>query len=230
MPWGRELDATSDASDGSSGIGSQSERMRPTGFLLCGGRSSRMGANKALLQFHGELLVQRGLRTLSEVCTEVAIAGGTEDLNRFGKVIQDETADSGPLGGIISAMEQSTSEWNLFLSVDTPFVPASALSRLLSAAADSPSVGVMARVAGRLQPLCAAYSRKALPLLREQLAAGNRKVTDAVAAVGGYTAVDFEEEGWFANLNTPEEFAEASRRVDVPGDAPDALSDDALDN
>ena len=185
-----------------------------------------MGTNKALLQLHGELLVQRGLRTLREVCTEVAIAGGTEDLNRFGKVIQDETVDAGPLGGIISAMEQSISEWNLFLSVDTPFVPASALSQLLSVASGASSVGVVARVAGRLQPLCAAYSRKALPLLREQLAAGNRKVTEAVAAAGGYAAVDFEEEGWFANLNTPEEFAEATRRADAPRDA---LSDDALD-
>src|SRR5260370_7432909 len=139
--------------------------MRSAGFLLCGGRSSRMGTNKALLQFHGELLVQRGLRTLKEVCTEVAIAGGTEDLNRFGKIIQDETADCGPLGGIISAMEQSTSEWNLFLSVDTPFVPASALSRLLSVAAGAPPVGVMAREARRLQTLWAVFSREELPFL-----------------------------------------------------------------
>jgi hypothetical protein len=54
-------------------------------------------------------------------------------------------------------------------------------------------------------------------------------VTDAVAAAGGYTAVDFEEEGWFANLNTPEEFAEAERRIDAARDSPDALNDDGLD-
>jgi molybdopterin-guanine dinucleotide biosynthesis protein A len=51
----------------------------------------------------------------------------------------------------------------------------------------------------------------ALPVLQEQLAAGNWKVMEAVAAAGVYTVVDFEEERWFRNLNTPEEFAEAER-------------------
>jgi molybdenum cofactor guanylyltransferase len=190
----------------------ENELVKATGFLLCGGRSSRMGTDKALLLLNGEPLVQRGLRTLREVCTEVAIAGAAQDLRRFGRVIPDEVADCGPLGGIVSAMVQSSSEWNLFLSVDSPFVPVAALIRLLSMAGDSASIGVMARTAGVLQPLCAVYSRKALPILREELAAGRWKVTQAIATAGQYKIVDFEEESWFRNLNTPEEFAEAERK------------------
>ena len=172
-----------------------------------------MGTDKALLLLHGEPLVERGLKTLREVCTEVAIAGGSEDLSRFGRVIRDETAGCGPLGGIVSAMEQSRWEWNLFLPVDVPFVPAAGLKRLLLAAAGSRSVGVIAQVGGRLQPLCAVYSRTTLPTLREELAAGRWKVTEAFAAAGTYTVVDFEEESWFRNLNTPEEFAEAENNT-----------------
>ena len=174
-----------------------------------------MGRDKALLLLDGEPLVQRGLRTLGEVCTEVAIAGATQDLSRFGRVIPDEMADCGPLGGIVSAMEQSSSEWNMFLSVDSPFVPVEALKQLLLVAATSPSVWVMARVAGTLQPLCAVYSRKALPILREELTAGRWKVTQAIAVAGECKMVDFAEESWFRNLNTPEEFAEAERHLDA---------------
>ena len=190
----------------------ENELVKAAGFLLCGGRSSRMGRDKALLLLNGEPLVQRGLRTLQEVCTEVAIAGAAQDLSSFGRVIPDEVADCGPLGGIVSAMEQSSSEWNLFLSVDSPFVPAAALIRLLVIAASFPSIGVMARAAGVLQPLCAVYSRKALPILREELAVGRWKVTQAIATAGEYKIVDFAEESWFRNLNTPEEFAEAVRK------------------
>ena len=173
-----------------------------------------MGQNKALLLLNGEPLVQRGLRTLREVCADVAIAGATQDLSDFGSVIADTSAGCGPLGGIVSAMEQSTSEWNLFLAVDMPFVPVMALNRLLEVAGGFPYICVMARVAGQSQPLCAVYSRVALPTLRAQLGTGRYKVTEAVAAAGICKSVDFEEESWFSNLNTPEEFAEARSRAE----------------
>jgi molybdenum cofactor guanylyltransferase len=186
----------------------KSELVEASGFLLCGGKSSRMGRNKALLMLDGEPLVQRGLRVLGQVCRDVAIAGATEDLGSFGRVIPDETPGCGPLGGIVSVLAQSSSEWNLILAVDMPFVPAVALRRLLFRAAGLPSACVMARNGGRLQPLCAVYARKALPALSEQLASGNRKVTDAIARAGMCEMVDFEEEAWFVNLNTPDEFAQ----------------------
>lgn len=189
----------------------ENEPVQAAGFLLCGGRSSRMGRDKSLLLLDGEPLVSRGLRTLREVCIEVAIAGAVEDLSRFGKVIPDDVTDCGPLGGIVSAMEQSSLEWNLFLPVDSPFVPVIALKRLLLEAVGSSWVCVMARVAGISQPLCAVYSRKALPVLCEELAAGRWKVTRAIGAAGPCKVVDFEEESWFRNLNTPEEFAAAER-------------------
>ena len=73
----------------------------------------------------------------------------------------------------------------------------------------------MARVGGQMQPLCAVYSRKALPTLKDHLESGKRKVIEAVAAAGMYKILDFEEENWFRNLNTPEEFAEAERHLDA---------------
>jgi molybdenum cofactor guanylyltransferase len=185
------------------------------GFLLAGGQSSRMGRDKALLMLGGEPLVVRGIRKLSEVCAEVAIAGGTEALAEFGRVIPDERPGCGPLGGIVSALEQSSYEWNLFLPVDAPFVPIPALKAMLLVAGQFSGVCVMARVQGELQPLCAVYSSRAVEVLKRELAAGRWKVTKAIEAAGAVKVVDFDDAGWFANLNTPEEFAAAEDRLDA---------------
>ncbi len=188
------------------------EGVSAAGFLLAGGRSSRMGRDKALLTLGGEPLVKIGLEKLRVVCDEVAIAGGAEDLGKFGRVISDKRAGCGPLGGIVAALEQSSREWNLFLPVDAPFVPIACLKSLLLAAG-FPSVCAMARVDGRAQPLCAVYSRSALGVLERELNEGRWKVADAIEAAGQVKLVDFEDGGWFANLNTPEEFAKAARRL-----------------
>jgi molybdenum cofactor guanylyltransferase len=189
------------------------DKIFAAGFVLAGGRSSRMGQDKALLVLGGEPLVRRAVRMLGTICTEVAVAGGTDDLTRFGRVIPDKNPGCGPLGGIVSALEQSSFEWNLFLPVDAPFVPASALEAMLARTRGFEGVCVMPRVDGVLQPLCAVYSRRAVEALQRELSNGRWKVTLAIEAAGQVEIVDFEDERWFANLNTPEEFAEAEKNV-----------------
>jgi molybdenum cofactor guanylyltransferase len=186
------------------------------GFVLAGGRSSRMGQNKSLLMLGGEPLVARAIRKLSQVCAEVAIAGGTKELLPFGRLIPDENPGCGPLGGIVAALEQSSFEWNLFLAVDAPFVPVSVLKSLLNVAAGSGDVCAMVRSQDLLQPLCAAYSRRALDVLKKELAAGRWKVMRAIEAAGPVQFLDIEDSSWFINLNTPEDFAEAELHIDVP--------------
>lgn len=172
-----------------------------------------MGSNKALLSFHGELLVERGLRKLREVCSPVAIAGGAEQLALYARVIADRMPANGPLGGIVAALEQTTAEWNLFLAVDMPNVPVSALRDLL--AASGGCLVTLAKADSYVQPLCGVYSRRALPVLRAELERGNRRVRAAVAATGSYDYWQAANPAWFANLNTPEEFAAAEYRIDL---------------
>ena len=178
------------------------------GYVLAGGKSLRMGRDKALLVLEGETLVERCLRKLSEVADEVAIAGGTEALARFGRVVPDAEPGCGPLGGIVAALAESRFEWNVFVPVDVPFVPVECLKELVAAAMDSGEAG-MARVDGELQPLCAVYPKTMLPGLRRELDAGRGKVVLAVAAAGPVRVVDFADARWFRNVNTPEEFAAA---------------------
>ena len=184
--------------------------MQAAGFVLAGGQSTRMGRNKALLMLNGELLIVRALTALAEVCAETAIAGGAPELAAYGRLIPDHTPGCGPLGGLVAALEQTAYDWNLFVPVDVPFVPAAVWQVLLARADQSPhAVCIMARAAGQVQPLCAAYARRAAPGLRRHLDAGLWKVTAAIASVGPVLYCDFEDEAWFRNLNTPEDFAHA---------------------
>ncbi len=159
------------------------------GFVLAGGQSSRMGSDKALLKLDGEALISRGLRKLRYVCPETAIAGGAAGLETFGRVISDLTPGCGPLGGIVSALEQSRFEWNLFLAVDLPLVPEGVLRALLAAAGGAEPV-VLAQSGERVQPLCGVYSRRALPVLRAELAAGRLKMKDAATLAGASAPSD----------------------------------------
>jgi molybdopterin-guanine dinucleotide biosynthesis protein A len=171
-----------------------------------------MGVGKALLQFEGETLAERALRKLREVSPEVAIAGGSPALSRFGRVIVDETPGCGPLGGIVSALAQSALEWNLFIPVDTPFLPVAALRMLLFGAGGG-ALGYLAMVGGEVQPLCAVISRQALPILRVELLAGRLGVRKAIESNCKVAHVVFHDKDWFRNLNTPEEFESAAGRA-----------------
>ncbi len=161
-----------------------------------------MGQNKALIKLNGESLLTRAVRRLSYVCAEVAISGSQAGPRR---AIPDRWTDCGPLGGIVSALEQTAYEWNLFLAVDMPLVPEEVLRTLLSSAGADDLV-VLAESEGKMQPLCGVYSRRALPILRDELQAGRFKVKDAAVATGALRLVRFESLEWFKNLNTPEDF------------------------
>jgi molybdopterin-guanine dinucleotide biosynthesis protein A len=94
-----------------------------SGYVLAGGRSSRMGRDKALLELAGKPLVEHALIKLRRLCRDVAILSNNHELERFGPVVKDLHPDCGPMGGLEAALAHSTREWNLILPVDVPFPP-----------------------------------------------------------------------------------------------------------
>jgi len=180
------------------------------GFVLAGGRSTRMGRDKALLPYGDATLLEHALTTLRGVCDAVAIAGSRDDLSAFAPVIADEFADCGPLGGIHAALAQSRQEWNLFLAVDMPRVTAKHLRRLLAHPRSVSTRAVVAQADGRLQPLCGLYHRELAGLIAQALAEGKRAVIpvlESITGAQGLMRVDFEDGTAFLNMNTPEDVA-----------------------
>ena len=155
------------------------------GYVLAGGRSSRMGQDKALLELAGKPLVLRAVQKLGQLCKQVAIAGNRPDLRIYAPVVEDRHPGCGPLSGIEAALAHSCYDWNLFLAVDMPLMPAAWLRVLInqafiSSASATPPVAIVHTVDGREQPLCALYHRDLLIGITQAVREGNCKITRAV--------------------------------------------------
>jgi len=185
------------------------------GFLLAGGKSSRMGADKAFLNFGGQTLLDHVLGVMGQVCGRVAIVGDPAKFAEYGSVVNDIFTGCGPLGGIHAALASSSAELNLILAVDMPFVPAELLAFLLRLAENSGATITVPRTSRGLQPLCAVYRRDFCSVAEQALRAGNYKIDAAFSSVA-VRVIDEEQLGaagfsaeTFFNVNTPEDYLEA---------------------
>jgi molybdopterin-guanine dinucleotide biosynthesis protein A len=185
------------------------------GFVLAGGQSSRMGADKAFLALNGQTLLERALRTVSGVASAVSILGSPEKFGRFGAVIEDEFPNHGPLGGIHAALRASCKELNLILAVDMAFVERRFLEYLAERARDSSAVVTVPRASGGWQPLCAVYRREFAEVAEVALQANRNKIDPLFVQVAlrVLDEAELKEHGFtldmFRNLNTPEELSAA---------------------
>ncbi|MGA7968572.1 MAG: molybdenum cofactor guanylyltransferase [Terriglobales bacterium] len=185
-------------------------------YLLAGGKSTRMGQNKAFLNFRGQTLLTRALYTLSEASSQVTIIGDPATFAPHA-AIPDIFLNCGPLAGIHTALTNSQSDLNLMLAVDMPFVTAGLLKFLLDKAADSTSIVTVPLTSRGLQPLCAVYRRAFAPIAERAVRAGNYKIDASFANLQlqiineqELAAAAFSEENFF-NVNTPEDRQSADR-------------------
>lgn len=206
-------------------------------FVLAGGRSTRMGADKALVEFAGEPLMARALATLRAAGLEPQIAGARSALGAFANVIEDN--GDGPLAGICAALAATDAERAVFLAVDQPLAPPRLIEALIEDALITNAAVVLPRAAGFTETFPAVVDRAALPVLREALAAGDggcfrafaraatelkrplRAVPVELLAQAGRVA---DERGvpasmWCKSVNTPAELRRAERLMAGSGRA-----------
>jgi molybdopterin-guanine dinucleotide biosynthesis protein A len=184
--------------------------------ILAGGKSSRMGLDKAWLEVDGQRLLERQIaRVRAAGAVEVFISGRADmDYAGFGvPVLHDQFAGAGPLAGVERALATSGSPMLLVLAVDLAAMSVDLLRQL--AAGCAPEVGVIPRVQGNLEPLAAIYPKSALALARSQLAAGSFAVKDfAERAVHGglcrYLELGPGSAANFANWNSPADMVRAT--------------------
>lgn len=179
-------------------------------FVLAGGKSSRMGRDKGLADFRGKPMISFVLGVLAKFNLPVSIIAHQEDYTKFGyPVYQDPIRDKGPMGGLLTAFENTKAEIVLLLSCDMPFISEEAVSKMLLAA-DSDRI-VTASDDQRLHPLFGTYPVLLQQKLREQILAGNLKMRDFILK-NPHSFLAFgigEEEGVFRNINTEKELREA---------------------
>lgn len=186
-----------------------------TAFVLAGGKSTRMGTDKAFLRWEDEALLNRALKLARAVAGEVRIVGDAKKFGGFGcTVVEDVYRDRGPLGGIHAALGSSGSELNLILAVDLPLMRLEFLSYLIDQARRANATVTVPNAAGGLQPLCAVYRKEFAPVAEESLKAGKNKIDPLFAKVRTrfVEGEEFLRAGFsaemFRNLNTPEDLVE----------------------
>jgi molybdopterin-guanine dinucleotide biosynthesis protein A len=186
-----------------------------TAFVLAGGKSTRMGADKAFLDFAGRTLLDRALDKARDVAARVCIVGDAGKFARHGETFEDIYRNCGPLGGIQAALACSATDLNLILGVDLPFIEVAFLRYLLFRARATAATVTVPSVTGIFQPLCAVYGKGFAAVARHSLESGQNKIDRLFLTVP--TEVLREEEltregfavEMFRNLNTPEELEQA---------------------
>lgn len=183
-----------------------------TAIVLAGGASRRMGADKALLSIDGRPMIQSLIESLVPISRGVIVS--LNDRERQGeleralpagtRVIYDERPDQGPLMGIYAGLKASDTDVNLVVACDIPKVDAGFVTEMRSYAGDH-DVVVSVDGEGRTNALLALYNKSVIPLIKEQLDRGERKIVlffprcrvKYVRLPGG---------DWYGNINTPDDY------------------------
>jgi molybdopterin-guanine dinucleotide biosynthesis protein A len=180
--------------------------------ILAGGKSSRMGRDKAFVEVGGSSLIARQIALVGDVGAGEVFISGREDVDysAFGcRVLVDEFSDAGPLAGIERALDASSSPLVLVLAVDMPAMNSPMLRRLLASC--TAVRGVIPRTKDGIEPLAAIYPKAALNTLKRELQQGKspgvRWLAQECVAAGLAQFVDVSDADVesFVSVNSPEE-------------------------
>lgn len=192
------------------------------GFVLVGGKSQRMGQDKALLELQGKPLLLRTVELLRPHVAQVTLLGPAEPYARFGvPVLPDRRPGGGPLAALCTALESSGYEWNVFLACDLPLLEEHFVEFLLERSFQGEAEAVVPETSDGWQPLCAAYRRRCLPPMQQALAEGTAGIVDILGALRVYALrlAELAEYGFseetFKNVNTREDWEAVQRTVQV---------------
>jgi molybdopterin-guanine dinucleotide biosynthesis protein A len=180
-------------------------RYDATAIVLAGGKSSRMGQDKSLIEIDGEPLISLVVGQLKPYFSRILI--GAADDGKFDflelPVIPDKAPNCGPMMGLASTLEASQDELNFVIACDIPDVNVELMQRLMSLA-DGYDCVIPSLGNGMHEPLFGVYRKSVLPEASEMLAAGRRRISSLFDRVR-VRFVELDESGSCVNLNTQED-------------------------
>ncbi len=188
--------------------------------ILAGGRSKRMGSDKALLTIEGIPLLQRVINAAHTLAdTRIIISNNPTTHSSFlWSLFPDRFPDTGPLGGLATALHHATTSHLLLLACDMPNLTPSLLQYVVGQPRASHGVIIPEDEKG-LQPLCAVYSRSVLPLAEDAIKQGQLSMQKFVGRINARVV---NKEKWathagtrnpFTNFNTPEEHGAGRKKA-----------------
>ncbi|MCX8011355.1 MAG: molybdenum cofactor guanylyltransferase [Ignavibacteria bacterium] len=192
-----------------------------TAVILAGGKSSRFGQNKALIKISDETIIERLLKELKKIFSEIILSTNSFDEFEFLnlKMYSDIYKECGPLGGIHSGLMNSQTIKNFIISCDLPFIT-SEIIQFISQYKTQKQITVT-KVNGIIQPLCGVYSKECLPVIEKLLIGDSHirrkhSVLDLIESCDS-EIIELEKEfenynpKSFWNINTVEEYKLAKK-------------------
>jgi molybdopterin-guanine dinucleotide biosynthesis protein A len=189
-----------------------------TGLVLAGGRSERMGRDKALLVMNRETQLARAARVLAEICGGVLVAVRAEQAETSAypsfDLVADESGVGGPAAGLLGAWRRVPEDALLVLAVDMPQVDAPLLRRLIESRNAGSVATAFVHADGTLEPLCTIWEPAAQAILRERARNSNvslRSVLESSTVCRVVPPVPAS----IRSVNTPQDYAALRRRNEV---------------
>jgi molybdopterin-guanine dinucleotide biosynthesis protein A len=177
-----------------------------SGFVLAGGRSSRMGRDKALLPLGDRTLLEQAAVRVRAAAGDVTLIGPPERYAGLGyPVVPDSVEKCGPIGGLYTALSITSAEWNLIVACDMPGLTVEFLRDLLGAAEEAGADCLVPETSSGLEPLCAVYHRRCLAAAEQTILRKIFKLHDFVSSLRFKTLV-LSDPSPVENVNTPEEW------------------------
>lgn len=184
------------------------------GYILAGGKSSRMGTDKGLLMLNNKKIVEHVIDNLKPCVDRIFIVSTNELYEQFElPLVPDVMMGKGPAVGIFSALEHSTVNQNFVISCDTPFVEADCIFRILKLAKDHEIC--IPQLNGFWEPLIGVYSKSICEKWKQSMLKGEFKLQRLIEQFD-YKLVDVKldleaNENVFLNINSPDDLLKAEK-------------------
>ena len=152
---------------------------RVTGIILAGGKSSRLGRDKAWEDVGGQRIIDRVIGTLQSSCDEVLIIGDRPERQNelsLPKCIQYRSAElegRGSIGGLYTGLKASDTLWSLVVACDMPFISRELIRFMLSIISKNRCDAIVPVINGRYQPTHALYNSTCIPFIEKNISSGN---------------------------------------------------------
>lgn len=184
------------------------KRVSFSGILLAGGKSERMGSDKAFLKFGNQHLYKYSLAILEMFCNEIIISSSDKRFADTGwKCLKDEIPGKGPIGGLFTCLKEIKNERSIVLPVDLPFVPEELIEILIKNSGNH-DITVPYNKDNFPEPLTGIYSRGIIPLITRMLDKGNYKLMDLLTLANtNIIRYPGAHESTWNNINTTDDFA-----------------------
>jgi molybdenum cofactor guanylyltransferase len=191
------------------------EKSQITGIILCGGKSLRMGTDKALLRLGKFNLLEIAILNLEPFCDNIIISTNSKyHIKKEYKQVKDKFENIGPISGIYSALSESETEHNLIISCDTPFLSINTLQYIIKNI-DNHKI-ILPHVNGFIQSLTGYFNKSIITFIEEEIKKMHYKPIQMFKELK-YKILTFDNslpfynENLFLNINSIENYNEACR-------------------